>query len=446
MQLRLRRLLLLLVVPFPIIHARRISITGTAGKNQLINHVKGRRGRSGWDYHCCCKLAACSVEERMTKALEQPEYLQNVRSNGDLICCSVTWTYIGQCPVTTPFKTLASSLLRSTKEGCKAPSCQGNYGVKPTPSRIIGSIEPCECEVGFRGPAEYDWSSNSWSTCQLVPCPEDSHNHPACECRMGYQGGYQGKLTWSDKDKNWEGKCVMKKCPPNSMSWPFCKCNTGFKGSLVWKNSDYVGECEPEQCPDNAFGFPTCQCLEGFQGDLKWAHQQIIGNCKKVECPGHSSGHPKCQCNKFFSGKLVWNGAGYNGECFKAKCPRNSGSTEHWPTCGCNEGYAGKVVWSNKKQRFRTKSSCKDCPDLGCMKVPCPENALYHPKCQCRPGFVGDISWISEIGQYLSRCAKVACPKHSQSHPNCRCTSSYKSHTPIKWNGKAYDGKCESAA
>merc|ERR1712008_418553 len=66
--------------------------------------------------------------------------------------CTMTWSAFGTCPFTTEFKKLASDLLRSTKEGCKAPSCQGNYGVKPTPSHILEVLSHVHAEWASWGP------------------------------------------------------------------------------------------------------------------------------------------------------------------------------------------------------------------------------------------------------------------------------------------------------
>lgn len=400
MPLKIPGSVLVFLLWFLNIQAHRISFTEGVLENEVIHRVEGG-GKSGWEWHCCCKLGPCSVEERTWDNLGKPNYYQNVRSNGDLICCTWDWSYFKLCPSYNEFKTSASLLLRNKRDGCQVPRCQGQYGVKLTPSRVKNSVEPCDCEQGFRGPAEYDWEHNSWSACQAIPCPKHAHGHPDCECRAGFQG----QLTWNGA--NWEGVCVKKACPQNSDRWPLCKCKAGFTGNVVWKGGRHIGECMPVGCPENAVLFPECKCRKGFQGNIVWNVDKFEGQCRKVECPRDASGHPKCNCNKYFSGRLVWNGADYKGECVRVSCPKNS---EHWPTCACIDGYTGKVEWSRKHQGFRTTRNGKKGPRGGCMKVPCPANSALHPKCQCLTGFVGEISWVSTpMGdrQYLGSCTEL---------------------------------------
>jgi len=434
------------------IHGHRISFTDTALEKEVFHREESGRGGSGWEWHCCCKPVACSDYERdQLDTQNQPAFWQNVRSNGDLICCTWDWSYFRLCPASGEFHTSVNDLLRNNRDGCSVTSCQGQYGVKKfTSPRVSGSTDSCDCEAGFLGPATYKWETNSWSACQAVPCPEHAHGHPQCEC----QKGYQGRLTWNRRAMTWAGSCAKKDCPRNSENWPSCTCKHGSKGSISWDGGEYIGECKVE-CPENALpedasGSPRCICRKGFKGF--WStkkNTQLQGHCVKVECPYGASGHPHCRCNKYFSGELVWNGAGYHGMCVKAECPKNSGTVVHWPKCDCNMGYTGKVQWSKKHQHFFTIRNGKLGVHMGCLKVQCPDNSASFPSCRCLEGFVGEISWISTIsgdGQYLGKCTQVACPKHSEGHPRCHCKQGYNSSTPVAWNGSAYIGECVSIA
>jgi len=206
----------------------------------------------------------------------------------------------------------------------------------------------------------------------------------------------------------YDAACELVPCPQNASNAPACSCDTGYDGTLVWNGNGWNGACsEVDDCENNPCGpggtctdllnAYSCQCDTGYSGG------GVNIGCALEACPLHASNAPNCVCNLGYDGTPVWNGESWEGTCVNQNdCAVNPCSDGGICTdlvsgfsCECTTGYSGGGL------------------NIPCDLAPCQPNASGAPACVCDSGFEGTPEWNgtswSGICEDIDDCANNAC-------------------------------------
>eukprot|EP00300_Choanocystis_sp_HF-7_P036845 c52783_g1_i1.p1 GENE.c52783_g1_i1~~c52783_g1_i1.p1 ORF type:complete len:2553 (+),score=301.85 c52783_g1_i1:1089-7661(+) len=164
-----------------------------------------------------------------------------------------------------------------------------------------------------------------------------------------------------------------------------------------------------------------------------------MAKATKKNAPWYNSDLHQCTCETGFAGSISFDSPNdvWLGKCSEARCPTNAVCSTSGATC--YKGFTGTVTWTGTTfANNEWVSTCK--------AVNCPEHAVNHPNCECKPGYAGGIiSWDNT--DWTSGCTAVPCPDHSDRLESGHCSCDVGYTGKIDWNatGNAFIGECKVA-
>uniref|UniRef100_A0A0N4Z5T2 TIL domain-containing protein n=1 Tax=Parastrongyloides trichosuri TaxID=131310 RepID=A0A0N4Z5T2_PARTI len=343
-----------------------------------------------------------------------------------------------QCLLTIAFLTnvaLFQNCGRNERYNICSSSCEPTCGLDPNrPCTLQCGPPKCQCMVGYmRNPTtkqcvkenecnstgttscdENEQYNTCSSYCEPV-CGEDDNKPcilscgpPKCQCKSGYKRNPK------------TGKCVRSnECTPTTtirsiscgINEVFAQCSTRCEATCSNRNPTCPLVCDPPRCqcaPGYVRAPMSAECIKAEECD-KPAKPECGQNAMYVKCSitceatcedpkpvcNRMCGPPKCQCLEGFVKDLN------TGECvLPRKCSKPSNQQ-----CRRNEEYA--------KCSKTCTASCDD-PYPVCNKMCGP------PKCQCKMGYVKDLTTGECIT--LSSCRSSSPPQCGKNEEYAKCS------------------------
>eukprot|EP00300_Choanocystis_sp_HF-7_P021246 c20758_g2_i2.p1 GENE.c20758_g2_i2~~c20758_g2_i2.p1 ORF type:complete len:3096 (-),score=514.29 c20758_g2_i2:57-9083(-) len=345
----------------------------------------------------------------------------------------------------------------------KRPTYVGTCKEAPCPLNATGSGPRCACPDGYLPSPNFGFAGQAWhGQCTYIDCPTHSHGWPSCVCDSGYISQEPIKFDGGFGGRGYIGSCIDKECPTNAETPGVCTCKKGFatfvEGSKIdgprWDadHGNWLHSCISESCPFASDGHPDCMCKDGYKGSPNWNPAAGTWSaCPEVACPGtrhmvkatpqnapwYKSNLHQCTCEVGFAGSITFdsNNDVWLGSCTETRCPPNAKCDPIAPECA--KGFAGAVTWTGETfANNEWQSTCK--------AVNCPENAVNHPNCECKPGYSGGVLTFLN-GQWTTSCTAVPCPAHSSrlESGHCSCDAGYSGHLDWVLAENSFKGECK---
>lgn len=248
-------------------------------------------------------------------------------------------------------------------------------------------------------------------------------------CRKGYE-----RLEVTDN-------CTPAMCDvanSDKAPGPLCSCLNGFVGNISWKDAVSRGPCLPADCSvNNSNLLPglSCECRDGFQGSITWNGSRAEGNCTPAPCDVEGSNKQpglNCECKERYVGKISWNKSQASGSCEEAPCIGKKLNGERGGACECRGGFEGLPA---RHGDILT--------DVNCKRAKCniPNSTGNGPKCRCKDGFSGNITWEGAEAHGVCTPAPCAVPNSNmKAGLECECSDLYAGN--ITWNRSTHRGIC----
>ena len=117
--------------------------------------------------------------------------------------------------------------------------------------------------------------------------------------------------------------------------------------------------------------------------------------------------------------------------CSPAPCNIANSNFRAGPRCACKDGFLGTISWTREVSAGT------------CIPAPCRvSNSTREPghSCRCNDGFQGEISWQNETPSGQCRPAPCKINNSMLDGPDCRCKDSFTGD--IVWDGASATGEC----